>query len=173
MTALIHPESEANAVAMADLVERLTSRIQARESIDFDAVVRDHPEHAEELRRLMPCLPCSPTFRVPLGPSRLSAAATRHLPSWAILESAAKSAAAGWDRLRISANFAQPAGGAEGATVRRDDGPATFAAFPPRSSGGRPLAPSQYRSSLRRRLRTRCALLCHAVDQRPIAGSDD
>jgi tetratricopeptide (TPR) repeat protein len=38
------------------LVERLTARIQARKPIDAEAIERDHPDCAEELRRLMPAL---------------------------------------------------------------------------------------------------------------------
>jgi serine/threonine protein kinase len=40
----------------ADLVEDLTGRLHAGEAIDLDAVLRDHPEHAERLARLMPAL---------------------------------------------------------------------------------------------------------------------
>lgn len=41
---------------LADLVDRLTARLQAGEVIDWDGVLRDHPEHAEELGRLRPAL---------------------------------------------------------------------------------------------------------------------
>src|ERR1043166_3370261 len=41
---------------LADLVDRLTARMQAGEPIDWDEVLRQHPEQAEELRRLRPAL---------------------------------------------------------------------------------------------------------------------
>jgi hypothetical protein len=37
---------------LADLVDGLTARLQAGEAIDWEAVLRDHPDHADELRRL-------------------------------------------------------------------------------------------------------------------------
>jgi serine/threonine protein kinase/Tfp pilus assembly protein PilF len=40
----------------ADLVEELTGRLHAGESVDLDAFLRDHPEHAERLARLLPAL---------------------------------------------------------------------------------------------------------------------
>src|SRR5262249_25653639 len=40
----------------ADLVEDLTGRLHAGEVVDLDAVLRDHPEHAERLARLLPAL---------------------------------------------------------------------------------------------------------------------
>jgi serine/threonine protein kinase/Flp pilus assembly protein TadD len=41
---------------LADLVERLSARLQAGEAIDWSAVEREHPAHAAELRRLRPTL---------------------------------------------------------------------------------------------------------------------
>src|SRR5262245_6075590 len=38
------------------LIDELTDRIQAGESIDFESYVGQHPEHAEELRKLIPAL---------------------------------------------------------------------------------------------------------------------
>src|SRR5262245_60635180 len=40
----------------ADLVEELTTRLHAGEFVDLDAVLRDHPEHADRLNRLLPAL---------------------------------------------------------------------------------------------------------------------
>jgi serine/threonine protein kinase len=56
MTTATRPKSDSRAAELADLVERLTARIQAREPIDFDAVRREHPQHADELERLIPAL---------------------------------------------------------------------------------------------------------------------
>jgi serine/threonine protein kinase/Flp pilus assembly protein TadD len=42
--------------ALADLVEELTARLQAGEPIDPAAVLRDHPDHADQLARLLPAL---------------------------------------------------------------------------------------------------------------------
>jgi serine/threonine protein kinase len=40
----------------ADLVEELTAKLQAGGPVDIDLVARDHPEHAENLRKLLPAL---------------------------------------------------------------------------------------------------------------------
>jgi tetratricopeptide (TPR) repeat protein len=42
--------------ALADLVERLTAEVQAGRSVDEAAVLAAHPEHADELRRLLPAM---------------------------------------------------------------------------------------------------------------------
>src|SRR5262245_10657790 len=42
--------------ALADLIDRLTERIQAGEPVDLQACVRDHPQFAEQLRALLPAL---------------------------------------------------------------------------------------------------------------------
>ncbi len=42
--------------ALGRLVERLTARLQAGEALDEEAVLREHPEHADALRRLLPTL---------------------------------------------------------------------------------------------------------------------
>jgi eukaryotic-like serine/threonine-protein kinase len=42
--------------ALADLVEELTAKLQAGEVVDADAILRAHPEHAEQLRPLLPAL---------------------------------------------------------------------------------------------------------------------
>ena len=39
-----------------DLIEVLTAKLQAGESVDLDEVARRHPEYAERLRRLLPAL---------------------------------------------------------------------------------------------------------------------
>src|SRR5262245_4027271 len=41
---------------LADLVERVTSRLQAGDDLDLEAVLTEHPEHADEIRRLFPAL---------------------------------------------------------------------------------------------------------------------
>jgi WD40 repeat protein len=42
--------------AFADLVDRLTARLQAGEVLDPEACAREYPAHAEQLRRLLPAL---------------------------------------------------------------------------------------------------------------------
>src|SRR5262245_50689450 len=42
--------------AFADLVEELTARLQAGEAVDVEACAHDRPEHAEQLRQLLPAL---------------------------------------------------------------------------------------------------------------------
>jgi serine/threonine protein kinase/tetratricopeptide (TPR) repeat protein len=42
--------------ALAELVEELTARLKAGEPADLDACLAAHPEHAAELRRLLPAL---------------------------------------------------------------------------------------------------------------------
>jgi eukaryotic-like serine/threonine-protein kinase len=41
---------------LAELVDALAARLQAGEGVDVEAVARAHPEHASELRRLLPAL---------------------------------------------------------------------------------------------------------------------
>jgi serine/threonine-protein kinase len=41
---------------LAELVDRLTAQLQAGAAVNWDAVERQHPEHAAELRRLRPAL---------------------------------------------------------------------------------------------------------------------
>jgi serine/threonine protein kinase/Flp pilus assembly protein TadD len=43
-------------VVLAEVVEELTNRLQAGESVDVESYVRKHPEHAERLRQLLPAL---------------------------------------------------------------------------------------------------------------------
>jgi serine/threonine protein kinase/Flp pilus assembly protein TadD len=57
-TASAPKTSDTRSVELADLVERLTARVQARETIDVEAICRDHPAYAEDLRRLLPALAC-------------------------------------------------------------------------------------------------------------------
>jgi serine/threonine protein kinase/Flp pilus assembly protein TadD len=49
------PDAAAEA-AFAELVEELTARLQRGEPFDAEACLRDHPEHAERLRKLLPAL---------------------------------------------------------------------------------------------------------------------
>jgi tetratricopeptide (TPR) repeat protein len=59
MTALssaAKPVSDGSDCLLADLVEDITNRLQAGEAIDLEAVVAAHPEHAEQLRQLVPAL---------------------------------------------------------------------------------------------------------------------
>ena len=73
-------------------------------------------------------------------------------------------------RLRGGADLAGPAGGPQGAAVRRDAGRQAAAALQERGAGGRPPAPPEHRAGLRRRLRARRPLLRHAVHRRADPG---
>jgi len=42
--------------AAAELIEQLADRVQAGEALDLDAILRDHPEHADLLRRVLPAI---------------------------------------------------------------------------------------------------------------------
>jgi hypothetical protein len=44
------------AAELAELVERLTARVKVGEVVDLDELVRDHPAHADQLRRLLPAM---------------------------------------------------------------------------------------------------------------------
>ena len=46
----------ATAPSLADLVEELTAKLEAAEAIDLAACLVQHPQHAQELRRLFPAL---------------------------------------------------------------------------------------------------------------------
>jgi hypothetical protein len=46
----------AAAAELADLVERLTASIKKGEAVDLDELMRDHPDHADQLRRLLPAM---------------------------------------------------------------------------------------------------------------------
>src|SRR5437868_1002824 len=39
---------------LAELIDRLTARLQAGEHIDLEACVREHPQYASQLRELVP-----------------------------------------------------------------------------------------------------------------------
>jgi len=41
---------------LAELVDQLTAQLQAGQAIDWDGLLKAHPEQAEELRRLRPAL---------------------------------------------------------------------------------------------------------------------
>jgi eukaryotic-like serine/threonine-protein kinase len=48
--------SETRVAALAVVIEELTARLQAGEPVDADEVMREHPEHAGELRELLPTM---------------------------------------------------------------------------------------------------------------------
>jgi serine/threonine protein kinase/Flp pilus assembly protein TadD len=52
---LREPAASADA-RLAELIEELTTRLQAGERIDLEACLRDHPEHVERLEKLLPAL---------------------------------------------------------------------------------------------------------------------
>jgi eukaryotic-like serine/threonine-protein kinase len=43
-------------LSAADLLEELASKLQAGEAVDLEACAREHPEHAEQLLRLLPAI---------------------------------------------------------------------------------------------------------------------
>ncbi|MCH7687210.1 MAG: hypothetical protein IH899_11095, partial [Planctomycetes bacterium] len=45
-----------NEEVLFDLVEEITRRLQAGESVDIEAYVQKHPEHAERLLQVFPAL---------------------------------------------------------------------------------------------------------------------
>jgi serine/threonine protein kinase len=49
------PSGSPSAV-LAELVDRLTAQVQAGAAVDWEAVQRQYPEHADELRQLLPAL---------------------------------------------------------------------------------------------------------------------
>jgi serine/threonine protein kinase len=49
-------EGNGSGGVLAELLDELTARCQAGEAIDWERVERNHPEHAGELRRLLPAL---------------------------------------------------------------------------------------------------------------------
>jgi serine/threonine protein kinase/tetratricopeptide (TPR) repeat protein len=50
------PAASAIAPELAELVEAVTSRLKTGDVIDLDALLREHPAHADELRRLLPAM---------------------------------------------------------------------------------------------------------------------
>jgi serine/threonine protein kinase len=56
MTANATSRPASQAKELADLVDGLIARIKAGDPVDPDALVRDHPDHADELRRLLPAV---------------------------------------------------------------------------------------------------------------------
>src|SRR5262249_26141057 len=54
MTSRPNSQSDARATELAELVEGLVARVKAGETVDLDALMRHHPQHAEELRKLLP-----------------------------------------------------------------------------------------------------------------------
>jgi serine/threonine protein kinase/tetratricopeptide (TPR) repeat protein len=48
--------AESRSSALAELVDRLTSRVQAGERLDLGRLLAEHPDYADELRRLLPAV---------------------------------------------------------------------------------------------------------------------
>jgi tetratricopeptide (TPR) repeat protein/serine/threonine protein kinase len=67
-------------VHLAELIDELTGRLQAGEPINLDACVRDHPEHAERLEKLLPALRLLADASRP-GNARLVAGTIGDIPS--------------------------------------------------------------------------------------------
>jgi serine/threonine protein kinase/Flp pilus assembly protein TadD len=55
-TASSNIDSGSPSSVLAELIDQVTTRRQANEPIDWDALLREHPERADELRRLRPAL---------------------------------------------------------------------------------------------------------------------
>jgi serine/threonine-protein kinase len=49
-------DNAASDPVVAELVEDLANRLQAGEPIDLEAVMREHPDQADRLRRLLPAV---------------------------------------------------------------------------------------------------------------------
>ncbi len=89
--------------ALADLIDRLTARMQAGEAIDWEEEARQHPERAGELLRLRPALGGAGRL-VPIRPGgafgrgRVAGGwpMVRRRACWATSASSARSAAAAW-----------------------------------------------------------------------------
>src|SRR4051812_9050808 len=56
MSARAMTPTDTGAEALADLLERLTARLNAGEPVDPAELRREYPEHAEELLRLLPAV---------------------------------------------------------------------------------------------------------------------
>ena len=100
--------AESPSSALAGLVDDLAARAQAGERIDLEAVLRRHPEHADELRRLWPALGAMHDLsrsrdadRAGAVPPRV-ARACRNSANWATSGCCGRSAAAAW------ASFTRP-----------------------------------------------------------------
>jgi serine/threonine protein kinase len=52
----VNGQSGSPSAVLAELVDQVTGQLQAGQAIDWDGLLRAHPEHAEELRRLRPAL---------------------------------------------------------------------------------------------------------------------
>jgi serine/threonine protein kinase len=50
------PSRQGSDALLAEIVEEFTNRVQAGESVDVEAYIHKHPEHAERLRQLLPAL---------------------------------------------------------------------------------------------------------------------
>lgn len=56
MISAAHPSSNAAALELAELVERVSTRLKAGEAVNPDELAREHPGHADELVRLLPTI---------------------------------------------------------------------------------------------------------------------
>jgi serine/threonine protein kinase/tetratricopeptide (TPR) repeat protein len=59
-------------VELAELVERLVAQVKAGEPVELDALIRDHPDHADELRGLLPAVQLMADLSVPEHAERLT-----------------------------------------------------------------------------------------------------
>jgi serine/threonine-protein kinase len=78
-SALIPRSAHTAEQSLADLIEELSARLETGAPVDLAAYLEDHPDHAEELRRLFPALQMladlsrSGTARVPVPETGLEA----------------------------------------------------------------------------------------------------
>jgi serine/threonine protein kinase/tetratricopeptide (TPR) repeat protein len=56
MNTTAHSQSSTAALELADLVEHLSARIKAGEMVDPDTLAHDYPDHADDIRRLLPAI---------------------------------------------------------------------------------------------------------------------
>ena len=87
--------------ALARLCDEIIERLQAGDRVDMASLALEHPEHADQLRRLLPALEALVDLArrrpsIPPGSSRIRATRTSRPRSSAITGSSARSAGAAW-----------------------------------------------------------------------------
>ena len=169
----------ANDPVLAEVVAELANRLAAGDAVDLEEYVARHPDRAESLRQLWPAV----RMMADLGQSS-HAAATGESSGETDLESGSgvlgdyrlvREIGRGGMGIVYEAEQTLPASarGTEGTAIRCCDRREAAATIPARGPGRRVPASHEHRSGLRRRLRTRGAVLCHAVYRGPQLGPGD
>src|SRR5215831_18773888 len=83
---------------LAELIDGLAARLQAGEAVDVEAVAREHPAHAGQIRELLPALGALDELSRSRGegPPGAGRRRPRRRGCWATTASSARSAAAVW-----------------------------------------------------------------------------